>query len=92
MVCIKKSDGTHVDHVIPPRLLFKTVSVKNCPKFMSVDFVRKKTITGLDRPLEFQEVEASRFQDNRHIKMVRLSALRTGHFYPPRNIPGTYFR
>jgi hypothetical protein len=29
-------------------------------------------------PLRFQEVEAPRFQDSRHIKVVRLSALRTG--------------
>jgi hypothetical protein len=29
-----------------------------------------------------QEVEASRFQDNRHMKVVRLSTLRTGHLYP----------
>jgi len=43
-------------------------------------------ITGLDRPRGFQEVEAPRFQDNRHMKMVRLSALRTGHLYPPGNI------
>jgi hypothetical protein len=41
-------------------------------------------ITGLDRPWGFQEVEAPRFQDNRHIKVVRLSALRTGRLYPPR--------
>jgi hypothetical protein len=26
--------------------------------------------------------EGSRFQDNRHMKVVRLSALRTGHLYP----------
>jgi hypothetical protein len=32
--------------------------------------------------LSFQEVEAPRFQDNRHMKMVRLSALRTGCLYP----------
>jgi len=37
------------------------------------------------------EVEAPRFQDNRHMKVVRLSALRTGHLYPPGNIPGTHF-
>jgi hypothetical protein len=37
-------------------------------------------ITGLDRPTGFQEVEAPRFLDNRHMKMVRLSALRTGRF------------
>jgi hypothetical protein len=27
----------------------------------------------------------------RHIKVVMLSALRTGHLYPTRNIPGTHF-
>ena len=39
-------------------------------------------ITGLDRPWGFQEVEAPRFQGNRHTKMVRLSALRIGRLYP----------
>jgi len=39
-------------------------------------------ITGLDRPWGFQEFEASRSQDNRHIKLVRLSVLRTGRLYP----------
>jgi hypothetical protein len=39
-------------------------------------------ITGLDRPLGFQEVEAYRFLDNRNMKVVRLSALRTGRLYP----------
>jgi len=38
-------------------------------------------ITGLDRPRGFQEIEVSRFQDIRHMKMVRLSALRTGRLY-----------
>jgi len=35
----------------------------------------------LDRPWGFQEAEAARFQDNRHIKMIRLSVLRTGRLY-----------
>ena len=35
-------------------------------------------ITGLDSPRGFQDVEAPRFQDNRHKRVVRLSALRTG--------------
>jgi len=39
-------------------------------------------VTGLDGPRGFQEVEARRFQDNRHMKVVRLSALRTGRIYP----------
>ena len=39
-------------------------------------------ITGLDRPRGFQKIEAARFQDNWHMKVVRLSALRTGLFHP----------
>ena len=39
-------------------------------------------ITGLGKPWRFQEVEARTFQDNRHMKVVRLSALRTGRLYP----------
>jgi hypothetical protein len=38
--------------------------------------------TGLDRPLGFQEFEAPEFLDNRHVKVVRLSALCTGRLYP----------
>jgi len=34
------------------------------------------------RPWGFQEIEAPRFHDNRHVKVVRLSALRTGRLYP----------
>jgi len=37
---------------------------------------------GLDRPWGLQEFEASRFQDSWHIKVVRLSALRTSRLYP----------
>jgi len=29
-----------------------------------------------------KEVDAPRFQDNRHMKVVRLSALRTGRLHP----------
>jgi hypothetical protein len=41
--------------------------------------------------LGFQKVEAPRFLHNRHMKVVGLSALRTGRLYPPGNIPGTHF-
>jgi hypothetical protein len=34
------------------------------------------------RPWGFQEVEAPRFQDNRHTKVLRLSTLYTGRLYP----------
>ena len=52
--------------------------------------VKSNPITCLDRPWGFQEVEAPRFQDNRHMKVVRL-ALCTGCLYSPGNIPGTHF-
>jgi hypothetical protein len=37
--------------------------------------------TGLERPSGFQEVEAAEFLDNRHRKVVRLSAQRTDRLY-----------
>jgi len=42
-------------------------------------------------PGEALRVEAPRFEDYQHMKVVRLSALRTGRLYPPGNIPGTHF-
>ena len=33
-------------------------------------------------PGVFQEVEAPRLQDNKHMKLVRLSAVHTGRLYP----------
>jgi hypothetical protein len=41
-------------------------------------------------PWEVREVKAPRFLDNRHIKVVRLSAICTGHLYP-QEYPGTHF-
>jgi hypothetical protein len=40
-------------------------------------------ISGLDRRRGFQEVESPIFQDNRHMKVLRLPALRTGRLYLP---------
>ena len=40
---------------------------------------------------QFQKVEVPIFQDNWHMKVVSLSALRTGPLHPTGNIPGTHF-
>ena len=45
-------------------------------------YVQRNPCTGRDMPGGFQEVEAHRFQDNRHVKVVKLSALRTDRLYP----------
>jgi len=53
------------------------------PIIQTLMHIRQQSpITGLERTRGFQEVEAPRFQDNRHMKVVRLSALRTGRLYP----------
>jgi hypothetical protein len=44
-------------------------------------------------PEDFRRlIDGPKFQDNRHIKAVRLSALRIGPLYSPGNIPGNHFR
>jgi hypothetical protein len=45
-------------------------------------YIKSSPITGLDRPWGFQEFEATRFHDNRHMEEVRLSELCTGRLYP----------
>ena len=66
----------------PPISFFLILSPEQY--WWEVQIVKKYSnpITGLDRPWGFQEVEAPRFQGNRHMKVVRLSALRTNRFYP----------
>jgi hypothetical protein len=58
--------------------------VVGCRKKLFAGLVKKKSVpvTGLDRPLGFQEVEAEEFVDSQHRKAVKLSALCTGRLYP----------
>jgi len=42
----------------------------------------RNPIIGLDKPRGFQEVDAPIFKDIGYMKVVRLSALRTGRLYP----------
>ena len=45
-------------------------------------------ITCLDRPFQLQETGVLRFLDNRHMKVIKMSALHTGRLYPScQNIP-----
>ena len=44
------------------------------------------------RHRRFQQVDVHRFQDIRHMEVVRLSAVPTGRLYSPGNIPGIRFR
>ena len=43
---------------------------------------KSSPITGPERPRGLQEVEAPRFRDSQHMKVVRLSALCIGRLYP----------
>jgi len=56
-----------------------------------VPFFIEKPVQVYYSPIGFQEVESPRFLGSRHMKVVRLSALRTGRLYSPGNIPGTHF-
>ena len=60
-----------------------SVSIKGKGKATSVE--------AYGRTRWFQRTEVPRIPDNRHMKVIRLSALRTDHLYPPGNIPGTNF-
>ena len=52
--------------------------------YLFVKPVRRKSSPGtrLERPWGFREFEAPIFKDNRHTKVVRLSAVHTGHLPP----------
>jgi hypothetical protein len=59
-------------------------------EFRNLIDIQAKVKQSHNRPRGSQEVEASRFQDSRHMQVVRFSALCTGRLYPPGNIPGTH--
>jgi hypothetical protein len=42
----------------------------------------KQLLQALTDPDGSRKVEALRFQENRHMRVIRLSAIRTGRFYP----------
>ena len=61
----------------------KKKGFKIMQQYGSIKVKRQSNNTAcLDRPRGFQEAEAPTFQDSRHMKVVRLSALCTGSIYP----------
>jgi hypothetical protein len=77
----KIEDEFEVDEVNSE--LKRTSSMYVCVHVHVCVLMCSKVKQSLYRPLGFQEVEAPRFQDSRHMKVVRLSALCTGHLPPP---------
>jgi len=69
-----------------PAFVCEILKMKKISFRLTCNFINKKQasdpITIMDRPWGFQESEAPRFQDNRHMKVVRLSTLHTGRLYP----------
>jgi hypothetical protein len=64
------------------RLFFKKQERERGGERESNEADKTITVQVYDRSLGLQEVEAPRFQDTRHMKVVELSALRTGRLYP----------
>jgi hypothetical protein len=48
-------------------------------------------LQGWAGPKESRRLRLPKLLDNRHMKMVRLSALRTGRLYPSGDILGNFF-
>jgi len=44
--------------------------------------VKISPVTGLDKPWRVDEFEVPRSEDNRLMKVVRMSSIRTGRLYP----------
>ena len=70
-------------HVINPEFMDTKVSATECKIRSPHNIPSKATpLQAWTGPEGFSRFEAPRFQDNRHMKVVRLSALRTGRLYP----------
>jgi len=87
-----------VDDLYDRHMYEITSSVEDCASWrvnvkLKVNVkVKVKIMLSLEKPegpCGFQKFEASRLHDSWFIKVLSLSALRTGHLYPPGNIAGT---
>jgi hypothetical protein len=77
---------------------FKVDGAQRCSPHLKVYMSLKSKGKGKSIPLQsWTGPEGSRrlrlpeFLDNQHMKVVRLSTVRTGRLYPPGSVPGTHF-
>ena len=77
------------EYLCAGQVLFRKFSIP--PLYIKQKVNKAIPATCLERPCEFQKDEAPRYQDNRHMKVERLSVLHTGRLYPPVNIRGNHF-
>ena len=76
-----------VSKVVSPKQIRPAPFDRNFVPIFYVDLICRHSTaeyshTDLDRPWGFQGIEIPRFQDSRHVKVVRLLALRTSRLYP----------
>ena len=75
------------------RHLFCVFCKSICPVYNAYSILSQKKVKGKAIPLQpwtgpevSRRLRLIRFQDNRHMKAVRFSSLRTGRLYPPQEI------
>jgi hypothetical protein len=59
------------------KIIEKYLKIIDFATLWKKEFCCKQPITGMGKPWRFQEFEAPRFRDNRHMKLVRMSVPRT---------------
>ena len=74
--------GLQALHILTTQLTVYNIQPPSCKCMLQSMCVINDVWTRRHR-LGFQEVEAPRFQDSCHVKLVRLSALPNGLLYPP---------
>jgi hypothetical protein len=72
---IRKRKATWTGHTLRRNCLLQRVTEGK------IKVTEKQSHYRPGQALNFQEVEVPRFQDNRHMKVIRLSVLRTGRLY-----------
>ena len=81
-------------HPVYQQIILQIIKSNNIVQLVLTKYLAKVKaipVRAYYRARGFQEVEVPRFHDNRHMKVILLSALSTGHLYSLGNIHGTHF-